>query len=65
MDSEDESGENIFEAANIYAVIIKWTQKEISKLLKTFESPQININFNVLTVQKREANADFEKLKPR
>ena len=65
MDSEDESGENIFEAANIYAVIIKWTQKEISKLLKNFESPQININFNVLTVQKRETNADFEKLKPR
>ena len=65
MDSEDESGENIFEAANIYAVIIKWTQKEISKLIKNFESPQININYNVLTVQKREANADFEKLKPR
>ena len=65
MDSEDESGENIFEAANIYAVIRKWTQKEISKLLKKFESPQANINFNVLIVQKREANADFERLKPK
>ena len=65
MDSDDESGENIFEAANIYAVIKKWTQKETSKLLKNLESLQANMNFNVLIVQKREANANFERLKPK